>query len=366
MLSIKRCSGNPLLGPNSELPWGGCEARNPGVIFDGEKFRMIFTASPKPRNGEIYLGYAESRDGIRFECAPEPFLSPCPDEDAFDHASVEDARVTELEGKYYIAYAGRSLNMNRFAAGERRLGPDGNRNPTWTENFRRCGLAVTTDWQNIKRLGPVTSEHLSDANVVLFPEKIHGKYAILHRPTPFIPWTLPLIYSPAGIWLAYSDSLTDWGSQRREMPWNMVDGQDIPDTRLLIRPEYEWERLKIGASGVPIPTDDGWLMFYHAVDRAGIYRVGLLLLDRMDPGKVLARSPLPIMEPQGKLEYAIYPGCVFPCANPVVDGEIFLYYGGGDQYVNLATLKLKDALNYIKQYHMKGGIRNEIPIFYTH
>lgn len=100
MLAIKRYPGNPILGPNPDLPWGQHEARNPGVVFDGKKFHLLFTATPEPRNGEIYLGYASGSDGIHFECAPEPLLRPSPDPDDFDHASVEDARITELDGKF--------------------------------------------------------------------------------------------------------------------------------------------------------------------------------------------------------------------------------------------------------------------------
>ncbi|MGN0869778.1 MAG: glycosidase [Victivallales bacterium] len=355
MLAIKRYPGNPILGPNPDLPWGQHEARNPGVVFDGRKFHLVFTATPEPRNGEIYLGYASGSDGIHFECAPEPLLRPSPDPDDFDHASVEDARITELDGKFYIAYAARSFNMLKFAAGERRVGPDGNRNPTWTENFRRVGFAVTTDWQHCRKLGPITSEHICDANVALFPEKINGKYLILHRPTTAVPWTLPCFYSPASIWLVFSDSLERWSSNRREMPWNMIDGEDIPDEHLLIKPEYEWESMKIGASGIPIPTDDGWLMFYHAVDRKGVYRVGLMLLDRQNPLKVLARSPLPVMQPEGTFEQSgAYPNCVFPCANIVVGDEIFIYYGAADLYCCLATVKLQETLNYINQYRTNG------------
>lgn len=170
-----------------------------------------------------------------------------------------------------------------------------------------------------------------------------------------MPWTLPCFYSPASIWLVFSDSLERWGSNRREMPWNMIDGEDIPDEHLLIKPEYEWESMKIGASGIPIPTDDGWLMFYHAVDRKGVYRVGLMLLDRQNPLKVLARSPLPVMQPEGTFEQSgAYPNCVFPCANVVVGDEIFIYYGAADLYCCLATVKLQEALNYINQYRTNG------------
>ena len=87
-------------------------------------------------------------------------MNPSLNANDFDHAGCEDARVTYLDGRYYIAYAGRSLNGVDFAAGARRRGPDGNLNPTWTENFRRVGLAVTDDFKTFEKLGPITSEHI--------------------------------------------------------------------------------------------------------------------------------------------------------------------------------------------------------------
>jgi predicted GH43/DUF377 family glycosyl hydrolase len=358
MLKIRKFKNNPILGPNPDLPWGRDEARNPGVIFDGSMFHMVFTASTDIMGGgDMVLGYAQSTDGVNFKCAAESFLRPSKNPEDFDHGSVEDCRITELDGQYYIAYAGRSLNIKDFNNGVRRLGPGKNINPTWTDNFRRVGLAVTRDWKQVNRLGPITSEHMSNANVALFPEKIKGKYVILHRPTPFIPWTLPLIYNPGCMWIAFSDSLLHWSSNRREMPWNMKDGIDIPDDQLLIRPEHDWEKLKVGGSGVPIPTDDGWLTFYHAVDRDGVYRVGLMLLDREDPGKVIARSDRPVMEPEESYELnGLYPKCIFPCANVVVDNEIFIYYGAVDLYCGLATLNLKEALDYVLQFRRKNKI----------
>ena len=341
MSLIARWSGNPILGPCADVPWGKDEARNPGVVFDGATFHMVFTASTDiDAGGDMVLGYACSSDGIHFERAKAPLITPSANPDDFDCGTVEDCRITEFEGKYYIAYAGRSLKLDRYAKGERRIGPGGNRNPTWTDNFRRVGLAVTTDWKRVDRLGPITSEHLCDANVALFPERIHGKYAILHRPTPFIAWTLPLIYSPACMWISFSDNLLRWSSDRREMPWDMkVD--DIPDDHLLIRPERDWEALKVGASGVPIATDDGWLALYHAVDRLGVYRIGILLLDRDDPRKVIARTKAPVMVPETPFElHGRYPGCVFPCAHVVVGDDVFIYYGAADLYCCVAMAKL--------------------------
>ena len=189
MLQIIRYTDNPIISPVPEWEWCVRMSMNPGVVYDKGLFRMLFTAGH--RNGTMALGYAESKDGYHFDLRAEPFLGPDPDENAFDHASAEDPRITTFEGKHYIAYAARSFNLHLYARGESRLGPDGNRNPTWTRDFRRIGLAMTEHWRSVKRLGPLSSEHLSDANAALFPEKINGKFAYLHRPTPCAAWTLP-------------------------------------------------------------------------------------------------------------------------------------------------------------------------------
>ena len=349
-LKVQRFSGNPILGPRPGVQWRGT-ARNPGVVYDGTKFHMVFTADSNPADGVIRLGYAHSTDGFHFTEREGIWMDQSFDPKDFDHAGCEDARVTFLDGRYYIAYAGRSLNGRDYASGIRRCGPGGNMNPTWTDNFRRVGLAVTDDFVTYEKLGPITSEHISDANVALFPEKINGKYAMLHRPTAFIPWMLPLHYHPGCIWLAFSDNLTHWSSNKREMPWDMIDGEDIMDEVLLMAPEKDWEVLKIGASGVPIPTDDGWLMTYHAVDRQSVYRIGLVLLDREDPRKVIARTPEPIFEPADEWDFSKWGlSCVFPCSNVVVGDDIFMYYGCGDNYVSLATFSLKEALAHVKQF----------------
>lgn len=351
MFSIKRYKGNPILGADPKRVWRGT-ARNPGVVFDGNLFHMTFTAAANPKDGLLRLGYAKSTDGFNFIENEEPWMTPSISPADWDHAGCEDSRITYLEGRYYIAYAGRTLNGIDFGAGTRRRGPDNNLNPTWTENYRRVGLAVTDDFKSFEKLGPITSEHICDCNVALFPEKINGKYAMLHRPTAFIPWTLPLHYHPGCIWLAFSDDLLHWSSNKREMGWNMIDGEDIMDEVLLMAPEQKWEAMKLGASGVPVLTDDGWFMTYHAVDRPGVYRVGMALLDREDPRKVIARTPAPVFEPEDSWDTAWEWGlkCVFPCANVVVGDEVFMYYGCGDNYVSVATFSLKEAIQHLKRY----------------
>ncbi|MCF7847759.1 MAG: hypothetical protein K9M45_02825 [Kiritimatiellales bacterium] len=355
-MQIKRWRQNPVIEVSSEFPWMGHQARNPGVIWDGGKLRMIFTAGSRPTEHTpmyLSLGYAESVDGYNFTIRERPWMDLEHDTLPFDRGSLEDVRITELDGQVYLAYAGRAMhNHNFWNTIQTAHDPKGN--PVWTQNFRRVGLAVPSDkdWTAAKRLGPITSEQMSDANVVLFPEKFGGKYCMLHRPTPFPAGQFQGYYYPGAIFIAFSDDILDWkwGADKAHEHWP-VRKQFMPDDHVLIRPEFDWERLKIGGSGVPIPTDDGWLVIYHAVDMEGMYRVGLLLLDRDDPKKVVARSPVPIMEPEDNGHdmvgtYKQGPGCIFPCANPLVGDEVFIYYGAMDQRCCLATVQLKELLDY--------------------
>jgi len=349
MLKITR-EKNPILKPDPDLPWTMHCVFNPGVVYDRGKYRMVFSGNDG--KGCIQLGYAESGDGVHFNVNEKPFLPPDPDENAFDHGTTEDPRVTYLEGTFYITYAARCTNMNEWAAGKRKFDPRGEHAIAWERNNRRVGVAATRDWQTVKRLGPVSSEHMNDANVVLFPEKIGGKYVYLHRPSSGPAWLLPMHYEPGRAWILFTDTVNRWCSNKIAEAWLLRDGVDIPDDYMLLQPEHAWESMKVGPSGVPIPTDDGWLMFYHGVDRQGVYRIGLALLDREDPRKVLCRTPRPVMEPEGELECngGPYPRCIFPCANVVTGDEIRLFYGICDRSVGTAVTSLSEALTCVKQY----------------
>ena len=88
MLKVKRYPGNPILSPIPGVRWRG-SARNPGVVYDGEKFHMVFTADPKPHDGVIRLGYAWSKDGYHFEENDEPWMDGDINPGTFDHAGCD-------------------------------------------------------------------------------------------------------------------------------------------------------------------------------------------------------------------------------------------------------------------------------------
>jgi beta-1,2-mannobiose phosphorylase / 1,2-beta-oligomannan phosphorylase len=114
-----------------------------------------------------------------------------------------------------------------------------------------------------------------------------------------------------------------------------------------------WDGGKIGTGAPPIRTKDGWLLIYYGTpydyvqkpDAYNPYLIGAMLLDLDDPTKVLYRSKLPILGPTEDYENnGFKAGVVFPCGAVVMNETLFVYYGGADSYVCVATANLADFL----------------------
>jgi predicted GH43/DUF377 family glycosyl hydrolase len=121
------------------------------------------------------------------------------------------------------------------------------------------------------------------------------------------------------------------------------------ESRLLVRNKYGWEAAKLGVNTPPIKTPHGWLTIYHAVGEDKYYRLGALILDLEDPGKVLHRTPTPILESEAWYEIeGYYRGACFPCGAVVIDGTLFVYYGGADKYCCLATCGFDDMMEHLR------------------
>ena len=158
--------------------------------------------------------------------------------------------------------------------------------------------------------------------MVIFPEKIGGRYYALHRPSTSA-------FGKPEIWLADSPDLLRWGSHRH------LAGQ---------RPGG-WENGRIGGSAVPFRTPRGWLEIYHGANRENRYCLGALLLDAEAPWQVLGRSRQPILEPQADYEvYGFFPNVVFSCGALYEDGLVKIYYGAADTRMAYAEIPLDEIL----------------------
>jgi beta-1,2-mannobiose phosphorylase / 1,2-beta-oligomannan phosphorylase len=296
-MKLSRHPLNPLLKPNPFNDWEALNVFNPSVIVHNGLFHMHYRAQGLDYVSSI--GYAVSSDGVHWNRLQKPVLSPSSELDA---RGVEDPRVTRLEGRFYMAYT---------AYGRKGAYPETGTPPTGIKPMYAVSDNLIT-WENI---GPVV-ENEDNKDHALFPARIGGKYLTFHR-------------RPPSIWLAFSMDMRHWH-----------------DHVEIIRPRPGlWDGKRVGAGGPPIDTEAGWLVLYHGYDDTRVYCMGAALLDRDDPREVLKRPKEPILVPEETWEIkGDVPRVVFGCANPVIDGDVYLYYGGADRVIGLATAPLDELL----------------------
>ncbi len=333
-MKLKRYEGNPILSPNPSNYWEDLAVFNPGAWYDEEKKEVVllYRAAEAHREYKCYFGLATSKDGYHFErVGDEPVIGPS--DDGFDASTIQDPRMVKMGEYYYITYACRFFPFGQFWQPKE----EQYKHPVCPDNFPRVirtnatstGLLLTKDFKTFIRAGRITDPVLDDRDVILFPERIGGKYVMMHRP---LEWVGPGYGTEfAAVWISKADDLL--GFRKSE---------------LLIKAKFDWEASKIGINTPPIKTEHGWLTIYHAVGADKYYRLGALLLDLEEPAKVLYRTTDWIMQPEEDYEIdGYYRGCVFPCGKVVIDGTLFVYYGAADKYVGLATCRLDELLEYL-------------------
>jgi len=345
---IERCAQNPLIMPRyvpaSRSGWEVVGSFNPAAAVCGDEVVLLLRVAERPKNksddeelapiynaktgefeylrvkhsdpdleladsrvffykGRMYLTsishlrLAVSKDGRHFNIEPAPAVFPAKDYESF---GLEDAHITQIEGLFYITYKAVS-------------------------EYGICTALLTTqDFKTFTRYGIIFCPENID--VVLFPEKINGAFYALTRP-------VPSHIGPCAIWLASSQDCLHWGGHKP----------------IILPRSGEFDAAKVGASCVPIKTDEGWLEIYHGADENDKYYLAAALLDLKNPAKVIARSKQPVMKPEADYEInGFYPNVVFSCG-AVVDSEgiITIYYGASDAFTAAATTSIDKLMNHL-------------------
>lgn len=337
-MKLEKFQGNPIVSPNKKNEWESLVTCNPGVFYDNGTFYMLYRAAGNDEDHVIRLGLATSKDGFHFERASDqPVFGP--GENNFDSGCVEDPRIVKFDNEYYITYAYRPFPPGqywKFAHDVVKVPDCGTDAPAAiAKNLGNTGLAVTTDFINYRKLGRITSPVLDDRDVILFPEKINGQYVLMHRPKQYVGEKFGVKYP--SIWLKFSDDILDWEDKESQLLLTGIEGS--------------WEE-KIGGSTPPLKTEYGWLIIYHGVENGGqgYYRAGAVLLDLNDPLKIISKAPDFILEPEFDYEIeGYYRGCVFPTGNVIVDDTLYVYYGGADKYVGVATCNIHELIKTFKK-----------------
>lgn len=261
------------------------------------------------RRGLSHLCAARSVNGVDdWQIDPQPTLLPDPDHYPEELWGIEDPRITYVPelNKYAIVYT------------------------AFTRGGPGVALALTEDFSHFERYGMIMSPEDKDA--ALFPHRIGGYWALIHR---------PVSYLGGHMWISYSPDLRHWGSHK---------------LMLEARRGGWWDANKIGLSSPPIETPQGWLVIYHGVRQTAagsLYRLGLALFDLHTPESCLKRSDEWIFGPEEPYEQHGDVGyVVFPCGATVApDGDtIHLYYGAADTSIALATGSIREMLAWLDEH----------------
>ena len=311
--AITRHPENPVL-THEHVPYRATLVFNAGVAKWQGRYVMVFRNDygewGVPRFEGTNLGLAVSDDGVHWTVEPEPCFVLRSDEFRRGY----DPRLTVIDGRVYMCFA------------------------VDTRHGVRGGIAVTDDLKQFEILSLSVPDN---RNMVLFPERVGGKYVRLERPFP--------VYSRGGgelfdVWLSDSPDLRYWGNSAL-----VLGTEDVP-----------WCNAKIGPAAPPVKTPKGWLTTFHAVDKDDgrgkngweaawkkRYTVGIMLLDLEDPRKIvgLCREPILVPEAPYETDGGFRNNVLFPGGMILEDdGEVKLYYGAADTVTCLATAHVDDLV----------------------
>ena len=339
-LELERHPNNPLLSPIHGSDWESWQTFNPAAIeIDGTVY-LFYRAIGE--DGMSRVGLAISEDGFTIdERLEDPIFSYQGIQNSRIKTSssyirgqfasgggewggAEDPRVTVLDGRIYmffVAYDGYS---------EPRLALT----TITVEDF----LERSWRWSECRI---VSAPGLVNKSGALLPEKINGKFVVMHRIFPDIQIDLVDDISALGVC------------------GNYLQTKKLVKTRA----RQYWDSRKIGAGPPPLLTPYGWLLVYYATDDkdASAYRVGIMLLDQKDPSHVLYRSPLSVLNPEFWYENAGHKhGIVYPCGAVIKDEKLIVYYGGADSYVAAAYIGISDLYTIFE--HATKHACNPLPV----
>ncbi len=312
---------------------------NPAVIeVDGITY-MFYRAVNSEKISSI--GFCKLQGNKVIERYDHPVIFP---EQPFENMGVEDPRIVYLDGAYYLFYSAydgyESLLAYAVSSDLMSFKKMGLVTPrlTWDEAediFRNAH--VREEYSHFEALYKDTRGQrvlLWEKDACLFPKKINGKFALLHRIMP-------------GIQIVYFDDF----SQLTEDFWK--DYLEKLGDFIVLDPIYPFESNKIGLGCPPIETEDGWLLITHGVEDTPnglVYHAGAALLDLKNPLKVIGRLKEPLFSPKEKWEKeGVVNNVVFPTGAVVRDGRIFIYYGAADTLIAAKSVDLNSLLEELKK-----------------
>ncbi len=321
---------NPIMEPNNN-EWESWQTFNPATIYLNKKVHFLYRAIGE--QGLSVFGYASSKNGIHISerlkspafAIKQDFLKTLKTNYCLNYhsggsfAGCEDPRLVCIDNTVYLIF-------------------------TTFSNWSQLRITLTSipkkdflnkNWDKWKKPVFISAPNEIHKNWVLFPEKINGKFAILHSISP-------------NIQIEYFDSLDE------------LDGKTFIKSSYARTPlQNGWEAYLRGVGPSPIKTSKGWLVLYHAEDKndSSKYKLGAMILDFKDPTKILYKAKEPVLEPNRPYENnGFKSGIVYSCGAVVIDKTLFVYYGGADTVVCVATQNLEEFIKALTQKLIKKSL----------
>lgn len=277
------------------------------------------------------------------ERSETPLLFP---EHSYESQGIEDPRITKIDDTYYLTYSAYDnvdvLGAYATSKDLKTFKKHGTITPRFTyreyKHLIECSPGLIDKYlfhyKIFKEhgLGPEVAEklHVWDKNLMFFPKKINGKFALLHRIHP-------------GIQIVYFENFEEITLEFWKQYFMNLKEHIIMD------PDFAHESSHIGGGAPPIETKDGWLLIYHSAESTPhglMYHASAALLDLENPKNVIGRLPYPIISPELPWETTgIVNNVIFPTGTALFGNDLYIYYGAADQHVGVASVKLDELLN---------------------
>lgn len=336
---------NPIITPQVEHEWESLKVYNPTVIYENNIYHLFYRAVGSGDDWHSTIGYATSLDGLHFNRSNAPSLDRSL---PIEMRGLEDPRIVKLDSTYFLCYTAYDGTTPRVCLATSSNLQDWKKYGSILPEFpffSLGGFRMKWSSQGPEKYYLPAGIYNRTKSAAIFPRKIHGKYY--------------MFFNEYVMWLASSIDGYHW--QYEEQPV------------LTSREGNYFDNAFVEMGPTPIELDEGFLIFYHGVNTSYKYSLGLLLIDKNDPLKILYRSDEPVFWSEAPYEIRglvdklsnrdlhthiqpneidaiisktekqeIMPQVVFCCGAVVVGDSIRIYYGAGDRFVCTAIASLSD------------------------
>lgn len=316
---------------------------NPAVIKVDNTIHLFYRAVSEGNFSSI--GYCKMSSPLVIDFRKDsPLLFP---EHEYELKGMEDPRIVEIEGVYYMSYTAfdgvNALGALATSTDLINWKKKGIIVPQITyEEFMNYSKTNNKLSQKYIRFNQYTKTHQSkdknlfiwDKNLILFPRKINNKFCFLHRIKPDIQIVVEindLKDLTKEFWHHYFKNFKKF---------------------VVLSPKFFHEMSYIGSGCPPIETSEGWVLIYHGVSdsiEGYVYSACASLLDLENPKKEISRLPYPLFSPaeEWELNGEVNNVC-FPTSSILDDDNLYIYYGAADEQIAVAMISMKELLAELK------------------